>query len=132
MAPGGSLGQNSLVPSENRRRLLAKAEDYENTKITKMQKILCVQSNHECTKSNIPGLSLTHRLCQLASVQIAFSVRFLLKRATCALVIAETEVCHILEIFKLWLQQRPQNNARSFACFWEDRCGVSPKGALIR
>lgn len=141
--PGGSLDQNSPGPSEKHRqllahfhlpgrRLLAKAEDYENTKITKMQKILCVLSSHECTKRNIAGLSLTHFLCQLAPVHIDFSVCFLLKRTPCALVIAETEVCHILEIFKLWLQRRPRNNPRSFACFREDRCGVSPKGAVIR
>lgn len=108
--PGGSPDQNSPVPSENNRqllahshlpvrRLLAKVEDYENTKITKMQKILCVQSSHECTKRNIAGL-LTHFLCQLASVQIDFLVRFLLEKTTCALAIAETEVCHILEIFE--------------------------------
>lgn len=89
----GSLDLNSLVPSENHRqllahfhlpvrRLLAKAVDYENTTITKMQKILCIQSSHECTKRNIPGPSLTHFLCQLASVRIDFSVRFLLKRTT--------------------------------------------------
>lgn len=111
--------------------LLAKAEDYENTKITKTQKILCVQSSHECTNRNIAALSLTHFLCQLACVQVDFWFRFLLKRTTYALEIAETEVCHILEIFKLWPQQRPQNNPHSFACFREDRCGVSPKGAVI-
>lgn len=121
----GSLDQNSPVPSEKpqaapgslppacKKTFGKKAEDYENTRITKMQKkTLCVQSNHECTKSNIPRW-----LCQLVSVQIDFSARFLLERTTCALVIAETEVCRILEIFKLWLQQRPQNNPRSFACF---------------
>lgn len=55
-----------------------------------------------------------------------------LKRTTCSLVIVETEVCHILEIFRLWVQQQSLKSLLSFICVLADRCGVSLIGSLIQ
>lgn len=46
---------------------------------------------------------MSHLLCQLACVQIDFLDCFLFKSTRCSL---EIEVCHILEIFRSWLQQQ--------------------------